>query len=60
MNPSAELKPCPFCGAEAIIKIGDSEVTINCSLCGLHKYSREEYEFAKANYSNILKMGASK
>jgi Lar family restriction alleviation protein len=40
MNETEELKPCPFCGAEAeIMRAGDEYemvVAVNCSECSAH------------------------
>jgi len=49
------LTPCPFCGGESFKKDDGLKVKINCSVCGLHEYSKEEYEFANAHYVNILR-----
>jgi hypothetical protein len=49
------LKPCPFFGGESFHKEINNQIIINCSVCGIHAYSKEEYNFGMANYKNILK-----
>lgn len=42
----SELKPCPFCGGEAKVRVwGDGlGVTVECQLCYTHKHRDTEAE----------------
>lgn len=51
---SEELKRCPFCGGEAIIKtqkcdFGISGTTIRCTKCSAHIYTLDEQAVALGN-----------